>query len=277
MLRNKNEAHTLRTQIGNWVESKPVLNFIIGLILINAITLGMETAPRLVQQYGQILHFLDQGILGVFVIEITLKGYAYGWRFFKSGWNIFDFLIIVIALMPSSGVFSVLRVLRILRVLRLISLVPQLRFIVEALLKAIPGIGAIFALFLLFYYIFAVIATKTFGSEFPEWFGTLGSSMYTLFQVMTLEGWADIADTLMGKFAYAWLFFIIFILLATFTMLNLFIAIIVDTMQNLHEDKKTEKQSILENTTHSENEILQQEIRALRSDIEELKTLIRNQ
>jgi voltage-gated sodium channel len=113
------------TQIGNWVESKPVRNFIIGLILINAITLGMETAPRLVQQYGQILHFLDQGILGVFVIEITLKGYAYGWRFFKSGWNIFDFLIIVIALMPSSGVFSVLRVLRILRILRLISLVPQ--------------------------------------------------------------------------------------------------------------------------------------------------------
>ncbi len=273
----ENETQTWRTQIGNWVESKPVLNFIIGLILINAITLGMETAPYLVQQYGQILHFLDQGILAVFVIEITLKGYAYGWRFFKSGWNIFDFLIIVIALMPSSGVFSVLRVLRILRVLRLISLVPQLRFIVEALLKAIPGIGAIFALFLLFYYIFAVIATKTFGSEFPEWFGTLGSSMYTLFQVMTLEGWADIADTLMGQFAYAWLFFIIFILLATFTMLNLFIAIIVDTMQNLHEDKKTEKQSILEKTTHSENEILQQEIRALRSDIEELKTVIRNQ
>nr|MEC4583542.1 ion transporter [Candidatus Parabeggiatoa sp.] len=96
MLMYENETQTWRTQIGNWVESKPVLNFIIGLILINAITLGMETAPYLVQKYGQILHFLDQGILAVFVIEITLKGYAYGWRFFKSGWNIFDFLIIVI-------------------------------------------------------------------------------------------------------------------------------------------------------------------------------------
>jgi voltage-gated sodium channel len=274
---DKNETHTLRTQIGNWVESKPVRNFIIGLILINAITLGMETAPRLVQQYGHILHFLDKGILSVFVIEITLKGYAYGWRFFKSGWNIFDFLIVLIALMPSSGVFSVLRVLRILRVLRLISLIPQLRFIVEALLKAIPGIGAIFLLFLLFYYIFAVIATKTFGPEFPEWFGTLGNSMYTLFKIMTLEGWANIADTLTDKFAYAWLFLIIFILLATFTMLNLFIAIIVDTMQNLHEQEKNEKNPILEVTAHSETEILQQEIRALRSDIEELKTVIRNQ
>jgi len=273
----KHTTHTLRTQIGNWVESKPVRNFIIGLILINAITLGMETAPRLVQQYGHILHFLDQGILSVFVIELTLKGYAYGWRFFKSGWNIFDFLIVLIALMPSSGVFSVLRVLRILRVLRLISLIPQLRFIVEALLKAIPGIGAIFVLFLLFYYIFAVIATKTFGPEFPEWFGTLGNSMYTLFKIMTLEGWANIADTLTDKFAYAWLFLIIFILLATFTMLNLFIAIIVDTMQNLHEQQKTEKNPILEVTAHSETEILQQEIRALRSDIEELKTVIRNQ
>jgi voltage-gated sodium channel len=275
MLRDKDKTDSLRTQIGNWVESNPVRNLIIGLILINAITLGMETAPRLVEQYGHILDLLDQGILTVFVIEITLKCYAYGWRFFKSGWNIFDFLIVLIALMPSSGVFSVLRVLRILRILRLISLMPQLRFIVEALLKAIPGIGAIFVLFILFYYIFAVIATKTFGPDFPEWFGTLGHSMYTLFKIMTLEGWADIADALMDKFAYAWLFFIIFILLATFTMLNLFIAIIVDTMQNLHQDKKIKKEAIL--TGESETERLQEEIRALRSEIGELKTLIRKQ
>lgn len=265
-----------RSQIGIWIESLRVRLFIIILILINAATLGMETVPTLVQNYGSILHRLDQILLGIFVVEMALKLYALGWRFFKSGWNIFDFFIIAIALIPSNGVFSVLRIMRILRVLRLISLVSQLRFVVEALLRAVPGISSIFVLLLIVYYTFAVIATTLFGPDFPQWFGTLAQTMYTLFQVMTLEGWAEIANTIMSKFPYAWLFFILFILIATFTMLNLFIAVMVNTMQTIQERRQKQMRSAIENATHSESEKLQYEIRLLRAEMGELKTLLKN-
>ncbi len=275
MSNDQNQTLTLRTQVGDWIESTPVTLFIIAVILINAITLGLETSVIFMQRYGHILDTLDQLILSIFVIEITLKLYAFGWRFFKSGWNVFDFLIVAIALMPSAGTFSVLRVLRILRVLRLISIVPQLRFIVESLLKALPGISSIFILLSLLYYIFAVIATQLFGPQFPEWFGTLTQSMYTLFEIMTLEGWSDMARAIMEQFPYAWLFFVLFILIATFTMLNLFVAIIVDTMQTLHEHGKVENPS--EVGYHQELDQLRQQNRALQEEISALKRRLKNQ
>ena len=265
------------SQIGIWIESLPVRFFIIGLILMNAAMLGMETVPILMQNYSDILHRLDHIILGIFVVEIALKLYAFGWRFFTNGWNIFDFFIVGIALMPSSGVFSVLRILRVFRVLRLISLMSPLRFVVEALLRALPGISSIFVLLLIIYYTFAVIATTVFGPEFPQWFGTLARTMYTLFQVMTLEGWAEIAHSIMTKFPYAWVFFILFILIVTFTMLNLFVAIMVNTMQTLQERRQRQMRSAIENATHSESERLQYEIRLLRAEIGELKALLRNE
>lgn len=271
----ENKTTTFRTKVGNWVETGYVRYFIIGLIIINAITLGMETDSRLMLKYGDILHLLDQVILGVFVVEIVLKLYAFGWRFFLNGWYVFDFIIVGIALMPASGVFSVLRILRILRVLRLISGIPQLRFVIEGLIEAIPGIGSIFALLLLMYYIFAVIATKLFGLDFPEWFGSLSQSMYTLFQVMTLEGWSDLARAMMDKFPYAWLFFVIFILITTFTMVNLFVAIIVDTMLSLREHRQMETRSVIKTTIQSEIELLQENTRVLRAEIGELKALLR--
>jgi voltage-gated sodium channel len=275
MSNDQNQTLTLRTQVGDWIESTPVTLFIIAVILINAITLGLETSVIFMQRYGHILDTLDQLILSIFVIEITLKLYAFGWRFFKSGWNVFDFLIVAIALMPSAGTFSVLRVLRILRVLRLISIVPQLRFIVESLLKALPGISSIFILLSLLYYIFAVIATQLFGPQFPEWFGTLTQSMYTLFEIMTLEGWSYMARAIMEQFPYAWLFFVLFILIATFTMLNLFVAIIVDTMQTLHEHGKVENPS--EVGYHQELDQLRQQNRALQEEISALKRRLKNQ
>lgn len=276
MSNDQNQTLTRRTQVGDWIESTPVTLFIIAVILINAITLGLETSVIFMQRYGHILDTLDQLILSIFVIEITLKLYAFGWRFFKSGWNVFDFLIVAIALMPSAGTFSVLRVLRILRVLRLISIVPQLRFIVESLLKALPGIGSIFILLSLLYYIFAVIATQLFGPQFPEWFGTLTQSMYTLFEIMTLEGWSEMAREIMEQFPYAWLFFVLFILIATFTMLNLFVAIIVDTMQTLHEHSKVENLSEDDIESRQELDRLQQQNRALQEEIKVLKRHLRN-
>jgi len=273
MSNDQNQTLTRRTKVGNWIESTPVTQFIIAVILLNAIMLGLETSVAVRQHYSRILDILDQLILSVFVIEIVLKLYAYGWRFFRSGWNVFDFMIVSIALMPSAGIFSVLRVLRVLRILRLISVVPQLRFIVESLLKALPGIGSIFILLLLLYYIFAVIATQLFGPQFPQWFGTLTQSMYTLFEVMTLEGWSDMARAIMEQFPYAWLFFVLFILIATFTMLNLFVAIIVDTMQTLHEHRKVEKPSKLGG---GELDRLRQENWALQEEIKVLKRQLKN-
>jgi len=222
----------MREKIKTLVESSKFQNFIITVIIFNAITLGLETSKPLMQSdYGIVIKLLDKTALTIFVIEIALKLFAYNLRFFKSAWNIFDFLIVGIAIIPAAGQFSVLRALRILRVLRLISSVKSMRSVVESLFKAIPGISSVMLIIGLLFYIFAVIGTKLFGGEFPEWFGTLGATMYSLFQIMTLESWSmGIVRPVMEIFPEAWIFFTSYILLTTFTMVNLFIAVIVNAM-----------------------------------------------
>jgi voltage-gated sodium channel len=224
-------APGLRQRIAEFVESPRVQRLIVILILINAITLGLETFPSVMARAGAALHVFDQILLAVFVLELLLKAIGHGWRFLLNPWNVFDTLVVGIALLPSSGAFSVLRALRVLRVLRLISAVPSMRFVVTALARSLPGLGSIGCLLLLFFYVFAVMATKLFSTQFPQWFGTLWGSMFSLFQIMTLEGWADIAREIMEYMPAAWLFFLAFILLGTFTVLNLFIAVIVNAMQ----------------------------------------------
>ena len=266
---------SLRTRAGQWVESKPVQYVIITLIVINAITLGMATSPGLVAQHGAWMNVVDDVVLVVFVIEITIKLFAFGWGFFRSAWNVFDFLIVAIALVPTSGPFEVLRVLRILRVLRLISLIPQLRVVAGALLGAIPGIASVAGLMSIIFYVFAVMSTELFGEAHPQWFGALSDSMYTLFQVMTLESWSmGIVRPVMETHPYAWVFFIPFILIATFTMLNLFIAIIVDAMQSVQAGKREEEQAAIEKVVYSEHEQLSEEIRDLKQELGELKQLL---
>lgn len=270
---------SIRQRAGEWVESAPVQRIIIGLIVLNAVILGMETSPSLMNGYGEWLVLADQLILWVFVAEILIKLFAYRQRFFLRSWNVFDFIVVGIALVPSSGPLAVLRALRVLRVLRLISMVPRLRFVVEALLKAIPGISSIGVLMLILFYVFAVMATGLFGERFPEWFGGIGGSMYTLFQIMTLESWSmGIVRPVMDVYPYAWMYFIPFILLATFTMLNLFIGIIVDTMQTMHseehgQDREHIEQIVHEDTSHIELEVreLRSEIRLLRDDLARLR------
>ena len=226
----------LRGRVAAWVESSPVQHFVIVVIVLNAIILGMDTSAGLRASYGAWLHWVDVACLVVFVIELALKLWAHGPRFFRSGWNVFDLLVVGIALVPASGPLSVLRALRVLRVLRLASVMPQLRFVVDALLSAIPGIGAIGGLMLILFYVGAVVATGLFGQSFPQWFGDLGGSLFTLFQVMTLDSWSSgMVRPIMQEHPWAWLFFIPFVLIATFTMLNLFIAVIVNTMQALQQ------------------------------------------
>lgn len=264
-----------RRRIGQWVESDPVQRVIIGLIVANAVILGLETSPAAMDRWGEWLVLLDRVILAVFVVEIGLKLYARGLGFFRSGWNVFDFIVVGIGLIPASGPLAVLRSLRVLRVLRLLSTVPQLRFVVEALLRAIPGISSIVLLMAILFYVFAVMATGFFGERFPEWFGSVGASMYTLFQVMTLESWSmGIVRPVMAELPLAWTFFIPFILVATFTMLNLFIAIIVNTMESMHQAEQAKEMAAFEEVVHGDTAQLTAELHALRVELAALRSLV---
>nr|MBP7606418.1 ion transporter [Giesbergeria sp.] len=220
-----------RTALQRFLERAEVQRAVLALIVLNAVVLGLETSDTLMARHGAWLQLLDQAMLTVFVLEIGLRLIASRGAFFRDPWSVFDFAVVAIALVPASGPFAVLRALRVLRVLRVLTLVPSMRRVVGGLLAALPGLGSIAMVLLLVYYVFGVIATQVFGDRFPDWFGTLGRSLYTLFQVMTLESWSmGIVRPLMGVFPFAWTFFIPFILVATFTMLNLFIGVIVSAM-----------------------------------------------
>lgn len=233
LLKQRNVPES-RIKVAHWVESKGVQTTIILLIVVNAIVLGLETSPTAMQAYGPFLKTIDKVCLLAFVIEIILKLYSYRLTFWRSGWNIFDFLVVAIALIPGSGTWAVLRSLRVLRVLRLLTAVPSLKKVVAAFIHSIPGLGGVIAVMAIFFYTTGVLATKLFGSTEPEYFGDLGSSLYTLFQIMTLESWSmGIVRPVMENHPWAWLFFVPFIMIATFTILNLFIGIIVSTMSEL--------------------------------------------
>ncbi len=217
------------------MESTGVQRFVIAVILLNAIILGIQTAPSLGGEARQWLNYLDVACLAIFIAELLLKLYAFRLKFFKSAWNVFDFIVIAIALVPGSG-FAVLRALRVLRVLRLISMVPALRRVVEALIRAVPGILSIGALLFILFYVAAVMATTLFGPSFPQYFGTLGQSLISLFQIMTMDNWSVVNNEISAVYSWAWAFFIPFILISAFTVLNLFIAVMVDALKFLNDD-----------------------------------------
>ncbi len=232
----------MRDKVARFLEQAWVTNSIIGVILFNAVLLGLETSVTVMAVAGPLILILDKLCLAVFVIEIALKLFAHGLRFFRNGWNIFDFVIVGIALVPATQGFSVLRALRILRVLRIISAAPRLRRVVEGFVTALPGMGSVFLLMALIFYIGAVMATKLFSDAFPEWFGDLGRSAYSLFQIMTLESWSmGIVRPVMEVFPWAWAFFVPFIMVTTFAVVNLLVGLIVNSMQDAHAEDSNEK------------------------------------
>jgi voltage-gated sodium channel len=248
-----------------FLESRNFERFILAVVLVNALVLGLETWPVAMTEFGTFLIFIDRLCLLIFCIELGLKAIAYRSRFFSDAWRVFDLIVVGFALMPASGGLSVLRSLRILRALRMISVVPRLRRVVTGLLYSIPSLGAVFAILGLLFYVGAVISTKIFGQDFPEWFGSLGRSAYSLFQVMTLESWSmGIARVVMEKFPHAWIFFVIFILVTTFTMLNLFVAVMVNSMQAETEEHAMERDRV----SHEERVEILEELRRLRRLIE---------
>ncbi|MXO89624.1 ion transporter [Pontixanthobacter aquaemixtae] len=251
----------MRETLRNFIESRRFEWTITAVIVVNAVVLGLETMPAVMRDYGGVLDWLDKIAIVIFVIEILLKLFVYRLRFFMNGWNLFDFAIVSVALIPASQQYSVLRALRVLRVLRLISVVPSMRKVIVGLFSAIPSIGTVIVMLLLLFYISAVMATKLFGEAFPDWFGTLGLSLYSLFQIMTLESWSmGIVRPVMEVYPYAWAFFVPFILLTSFIVLNLFIGVIVNAMAEATDE-----------AAHGEREMIIAELKALREDVAALR------
>ena len=273
----QNEEFTgLRGRVAAFIENKHFIRFITVLILLNAITLGLETDHEIAKKHGALLYGFDGIVLSIFVVEIALKLFVYRFGFFRQGWNIFDFVIVGISLMPASGPFAILRALRIFRVLRLMSVVPSLRRVIGGLLQAIPGMASVVAILTLVFYVSSVLCTTLFGAnpdpQMQELFGSVPASMYSLFQIMTLEGWSEnIVRPTMDIYPWSWLFFIPFIIVTAFAVLNLFIGIIVDAMQQADRMTSTEDIDKAMQLSHEERMDLKAEIINLRNDIAELK------
>jgi voltage-gated sodium channel len=227
-----------RARLDAFLNRAAVLRFITAVILFNAVLLGLETSPTAMAAAGPLILALDAACLAIFVVELVAKMIAQGRRFWRDGWNIFDFVIVGVAVIPGSGSFSVLRALRILRVLRIVSVFPRLRRVVEGLITALPGMASVFVLMGIIFYIGSVMATTLFGPSFPEWFGSVPESGYTLFQIMTLESWSmGIVRPVMEVYPYAWAFFLPFILMTTFAVVNLLVGLVVNSMQDAHSEE----------------------------------------
>jgi voltage-gated sodium channel len=261
------------------VTSPRTERFILALIILNAITLGLETSSWVMDRIGPVLLVLDKVVLAIFVVEVVARIAVHRLAFFKDPWSLFDFGVVAIALVPAAGPFSVLRALRILRVLRMITIVPSLKRVVGALISALPGMGSIVLLMGLIFYVASVMATKLFGADFPQWFGSIPASAYSLFQIMTLESWSmGIVRPVMEVHPYAWMFFVPFILCTTFTMLNLFIGIVVNAMQAEHEEEAKAERHKLEEDLRLASEERQKahaedvaDMAALRGELAELR------
>lgn len=249
-----------------WLVTHPKFErFVIGVIVVNAIALGLETSPTVMRNVGGILNWLDFFIICFFVFEVVARMIVYKAKFWRDPWSLFDLFVVAVTLMPATGNFSVLRALRILRVLRIVSALPSIRRVVTGLLNAIPGMSSILFLLTLINYIFAVLTTKLYGATHPEFFGTIGASFFTLFQIMTLEGWSgEVVRPVMEDHPYAWAVFVPYIIVVTFAVLNLFIGIVVDAMQSQADEARDEESEREYNHIISEIRELRREVRDLR-------------
>ena len=265
-----------RDRIKKILEKDITQHAIVGLIILNSVLIGLETSPSYMKSYGYYIDQIDHVILIIFVLEILLKLYAYRLEFFKDSWNIFDSLIVLISITPSLGAsFSVLRALRILRTLRLLKNIPKLKIIIESLLHSIPSIGWIGVLLIIVFYIFAVIGNNLFGTAYPEYFGSLMGSLFTLFQIMTLESWASgIARPIITSSPFTAIYFVVFILIATYTTLNVFIAIVVNTMNELHQKSLVKEEENIKKFVHIEQEFVLDRMDNMHKEIKEMKEML---
>jgi voltage-gated sodium channel len=235
------------------VEARWFEPFMIGLILFNAVLIGLETSHGIVERHGGLLHLGNDVILWIFVVEALLKMTAVAPRlklYFGNGWNLFDFTIVVLSFIPATGEFAlVARLVRVLRVLRLVSTVPQLRLIVATLVRSIPSMGHVILLMSIVFYIYGVTGYHLFHQSDPEHWGSLGAALLSLFQMVTLDDWFNLYGKAREIHPWSWLFFVSFILIGTFVMLNLFIAIVIN---NLDASKKSDLEQLEQPPDHDE-------------------------
>jgi len=237
------------------VDSNGFQNAILIVIVINSIIMGLQTSKTIVANIGNVLEIIDYICLAIFIVEILLKLIAYGGKFFTDAWNWFDVIVIICSVISGLAFLKVLRVFRIFRVfktlkalkglkaMRLVSRLDKLRMIIGAIGKSIPGISWTAVLLLLIYYIFGIIGTTLFGEAFPDWFGTLGKSIYTLFQVMTLESWSmGISRPVMEAFGWAWVYFVPFVLISSFVVMNVVVGIVVNSISEVQEQLAKERE-----------------------------------
>lgn len=228
------------------VEKRAFEYFIVGLILLNAVILGLETSPAIMAEYGSWLEFGNQFVIGVFVIEAALKIIAVAPRlklYFGNGWDLFDFTVVVLSLVPASGEYAMIaRLARLLRVARLISTVPELRLIISTLVRSIPSMGHVLMLMGVIFYIYAVAGYHLFHEHDPTHWRNLGISLLTLFRVVTLEDWTDVMYTAMDMHYLSWIYFVSFVVVGTFVVINLFIAVVLNNLEQAKQEQLTEMQ-----------------------------------
>lgn len=263
-------------KVKKFVESNLFQNFILAVIVLNAAIMGILTVQSLPVVIHKMLTVLDTACLCFFILELMMKIVVYRFHFFRSGWNLFDMVIVLLSLFSEFSFFSVFRIFRIFRVLRslkalksfrafrLVSDLRNLRIIIEAVGRSIPGIFWSGMLLVLVYYIFSIMGTTLFGLQFPDWFGTIGKSFYTLFQVMTLESWSmGISRPVMEVFSWAWLYFVPFVLCTSFLIMNVVVGIVVNAISEVSESQADEESEIsgdVQTQLRKELEILRKQL-----------------
>lgn len=252
--------------------SKIFKNTIVLIILINSIVLGLITSDAIYAKFGKILEFILSTCVAIFTVEIILRIIAKGWRFFLNGWNIFDFVLVSIALMPETGAAITFRVFRVMRALRMVSSFKKLRHIVSAILVSAPHVFWAAVLLMIIFYIFGIMGQNLFHEEFPQWFGTLGETVYTLFQVTTLESWSmGIARPVMKVFPWAWCYFVPFVMISSYIVLNVVVGVVVNATSDLSDDDDVTDMKNKMKTKKVTNAELLQQITELKNHIERLE------
>ncbi|WP_404429826.1 ion transporter [Sutcliffiella horikoshii] len=262
--------HNLKKTIQQIVGHRFFMNTVMFVILLNAILIGIETYPDLRAEYAGLIHGFEVFFLWFFTIEIILRMLAEKklHHFFKSRWNVFDFVIVAGVLFFSGTYFiSAIRILRVLRVLRAITVVPSLNRLVTAFLKTIPSLGTIMMLLSLVFYVYAVLGVLLYGDISPEYFGSLHLALVTLFQVITLESWASgVFRPIFAESPLSWVYFVSFILVGTFIVLNLIVGEILNNIQEAKEEELKEEKI----------EVSKKELAKITNEIAELKQLLQN-
>lgn len=259
------------------VEDRRFNAFIVGVILVNAVLVGLETSEDLLARYGSVLELLNAVIIGIFVVEIAIRMVSYWPRplaFFRDGWNVFDFVVVAVSLLPAAGSFAtVARLARLLRVLRLVSALPELRLIVGTMLRSFGSMLSIVLLLGLVVYVYAVLGYHLFGAIDPARWGDLGTAVRTLFEALTLEGWLEFQAAVIGQVPLAWLFFGSYILIAVFVVVNLFIAVILNNLETVKAEHAAEEME--EMTEPDVDKELLLRVETIRAELGELETRLR--